>query len=75
MWQAELPLHEDLLQGLSKQTTDILPAMTMAERLSSDFAIQGASSGPHPMKLWRAAHEDRKILRAVDLHKLPHGIP
>jgi error-prone DNA polymerase len=49
--------------------------MTLAERLSSDFAVQDASSGPHPMKLWRMAAASRKIQRAVDLENRPGGSP
>jgi error-prone DNA polymerase len=75
MWQAELPLHDDLFQGEIPKFPEMIPAMTLAERLSSDFAVQGASSGPHPMKLWRQAAGSRKIQRAADLENLPGGIP
>ncbi|MES2921951.1 MAG: error-prone DNA polymerase [Verrucomicrobiota bacterium] len=76
MWQAELPLHDDLFQGNAPEfPNNMIPAMTLAERLSSDFAVQGASSGPHPMKLWRQAAGSRKIQRALDLENLPGGIP
>jgi error-prone DNA polymerase len=49
--------------------------MGMAERLSADFATQGASTGPHPMKLWREKSGTRQIQRARDLQNLPHGCP
>ena len=75
MWQAELPLYDDLLQGNSPAISAQLPAMSLSERLTSDFAVQGASTGPHPMKLWRMAAANRKIQRAVDLQNLPGGIP
>lgn len=75
MWQAELPLYDDLLHGNSPGTFTQLSAMSLSERLASDFAVQGASTGPHPMKLWRAAAANRKIQRAVDLQNLPGGIP
>lgn len=75
MWQAELPLHDDLFHTQIPEFPEMIPAMTLAERLSSDYAVQSASSGPHPMKLWRAAAHERKILRAVDLENLPKGIP
>ena len=75
MWQAELPLHDDLFQGNSAEFPVMIPAMTLAERLSADFAVQGASSGPHPMKLWRESVASRKIQRARDLQNLPGGIP
>ena len=75
MWQAELPLQDDLFQGNASEFPHMIPAMTLSERLSSDFAVQGASSGPHPMKLWRESVADRKIQRARDLQYLPTGIP
>ncbi|MEO5915149.1 MAG: error-prone DNA polymerase [Luteolibacter sp.] len=75
MWQAELPLHDDLFQGSAGAFPDMIPAMTLAERLTSDFAVQDASSGPHPMKLWRTSVASRKIQRASDLQNLPGGIP
>ncbi len=75
MWQAELPLYDDLFPMEKAVSPDLLPPMTLAERLSSDFAVQDASSGPHPMKLWRMAATNRKIQRAVDLENLPGGIP
>lgn len=75
MWQAELPLYDDLFQATTLGGSNLIPAMTLAERLSSDFAVQGASSGPHPMKLWRESAAGRKIQRAVDLENLPKGIP
>jgi error-prone DNA polymerase len=75
MWQAELPLHDDLLPVTSSDFPELLPAMTLTERLASDFAVQDASSGPHPMKLWRMGASSRKIQRAVDLENLPGGIP
>ncbi len=72
MWQVELPLFDDLLQ--TKSSGGFLSKMSMAERLSADFATQGASVGPHPMKLWREKQKKRGVLRAVDLHHLPHGV-
>jgi error-prone DNA polymerase len=75
MWQAELPLHDDLFQGNAAEFPVMIPGMTLAERLTSDFEIQGASSGPHPMKLWRESVASRKIQRARDLQNLPGGIP
>ena len=75
MWQAELPLHDDLFHGNLPVFPEMIPAMTLAERLSADFAVQGASSGPHPMKLWRTSAASQKIQRAVDLNNLPAGIP
>ena len=80
-WEVELPLYDDLL----KQETDAaavrscrrspLVPMQMEERLSADFSTQGASTGPHPMKLWREANGTREVLRASDLTNLPSGLP
>ncbi|MES2658343.1 MAG: error-prone DNA polymerase [Verrucomicrobiota bacterium] len=75
MWQAELPLHDDLFHAEAPAFPEMIPAMTLAERLTSDYAVQGASSGPHPMKLWRESVTNRKIQRATDLQNLPGGIP
>ncbi len=75
LWQVELPLHDDLLPPGATGPVDCLPEMSSAERLSADFEVQGASTGPHPMRLWRERSVDRKILRATDLRNLPHGIP
>ena len=81
MWQVELPLFDDLLDGVEKPAEQVLPEMTMPERVASDLETQGASTGPHPMKLWRerrgAAGEPPAPLlrRASDLQDLPHGLP
>ncbi len=75
LWQVELPLFDDLLKPREEDRNVILPAMTLGERLSADFLTQGASTGPHPMRLWREQHGNRNILRAIDLQNLPHGIP
>ncbi|MES2439634.1 MAG: error-prone DNA polymerase [Verrucomicrobiota bacterium] len=75
MWQAELPLHDDLFHAEVAEFPEMIPAMTLAERLTSDYAVQGASSGPHPMRLWRESVASRKIQRAKDLQNLPGGIP
>ena len=74
LWQAELPLHGDLLQASQHLTAVSLPPMSVAEALSSDISTQGASPGPHPMKLWRG-RSILKVLRAKDLHCLPPKIP
>jgi error-prone DNA polymerase len=73
LWQSELPLYDDLLQ-VSGIMRAVLPAMTISERLAADFATQGSSAGPHPMKLWRG-RSLMKLQRARDLHILPHGVP
>jgi error-prone DNA polymerase len=73
MWQVELPLFDDLLNA-DRGGGGVLPMMGRGERLAADFATQGASVGPHPMKLWREGNGSKRILRATDLHKLPHGV-
>ncbi len=77
MWQVELPLYDDLLaaQARDPRLTVRMPAMSPAQRLSADFLTQGATTGPHPMRLWRDQHGTRQILRATDLRNLPHGVP
>ncbi len=75
LWQVELPLYDDLLVPRHPSRQAVLPPMSLAERLSADFATQGSSTGPHPMRLWREHSGSRQILRATDLQNLPHGIP
>jgi error-prone DNA polymerase len=73
LWQAELPLYDDLLKAPVASNWSP-PSMSIGERLSADFATQGASTGPHPMKLWR----DKSLLklqRAKDLQIFPSGMP
>ncbi|MEX1115543.1 MAG: error-prone DNA polymerase [Akkermansiaceae bacterium] len=75
LWQVELPLYDDLLRPREEERIAVLPPMSLSERLSADFLTQGASTGPHPMRVWRDHHGTRRILRATDLKNLPHGIP
>ena len=75
LWQVELPLHDDLLLPPRPNGQEFLQVMSVAERLSADYHTQGASTGPHPMRLWRERSGSRNILRATDLQNLPHGIP
>jgi error-prone DNA polymerase len=75
LWQVELPLHDDLLLPPRPDEQEFLPVMSMEERLSADFHTQRASTGPHPMQLWRERSGSRNIQRATDLRNLPHGIP
>ncbi|WP_035615788.1 error-prone DNA polymerase [Haloferula sp. BvORR071] len=77
MWQVELPLYGDLLESsarIAEGDREVLSAMSMPERLASDLAIQGASTGPHPMKLWRPSHPELKLVNARDLQNLAHGM-
>jgi error-prone DNA polymerase len=75
LWQVELPLHDDLLPPGGMNAEEYLLPMAPVERLAADFAVQDASTGPHPMRFWRERSKDRNILRATDLRNLPHGIP
>lgn len=75
LWQVELPLFDDLLSPARSIATGIMPPMEMEERLSADYATQGASVGPHPMRVWREKSGRKNILRAKDLHNLPGGFP
>jgi error-prone DNA polymerase len=79
LWQAELPLHDDLLGGVLREDptaykTTPLAAMTPAERLHADLMTQGATTGPHPMKLWRENH-NLPFHRSIDLQGMLHGAP
>ncbi len=74
MWQVELPLYDDLLDGGNRIAEEVLPAMTLPERLAADFTIQGASTGPHPMRLWRKNHPSLRLTNALELQALPHGM-
>jgi len=77
MWQVELPLYGDLLEKGrdAEEDNEILAAMNLHERLAADLAIQGASTGPHPMKLWRQSHLEMGLVNARDLQSLSHGMP
>jgi error-prone DNA polymerase len=74
LWQVELPLFDDLIQP-ERGEAGPLPAMSLAERVTADYATQGASAGPHPLRLWREASGAPHILRATDLKNLPAGQP
>lgn len=78
LWQAELPLFDGLLAGAASGsgTPAPLPAMSPAERLQADLLAQGATTGPHPMALWRRGRATGNgPQRARDLHFLTHGTP
>jgi error-prone DNA polymerase len=75
LWQVELPLFDDLIRPVTAADNDVLPAMSLAERVAADYATQGASVGPHPLRLWRETAGTPDILRATDLRKLPAGLP
>ncbi len=85
LWQAELPAHDDLLGGVLRDDpnphkTVPLAAMSPAERLHADLTAQGATTGPHPMQLWRERFSassfqfsGKSLSTARDLHGLDHG--
>jgi error-prone DNA polymerase len=76
LWQAELPLFDGLLAAAAPTggARPPLAAMTPAERLQADLLAQGATTGPHPMSLWRRGQAaGRGPQRARDLHFLAHG--
>lgn len=75
LWQVELPLFDDLLSLGRSLNPGIMAPMEMEERLTADYSKQGASVGPHPMRVWREQHGRKNILRANDLHNLPSGFP
>ena len=74
MWQVELPLYEDMFENSSRVAEEVLPAMSIEERVAADMETQGASTGPHPMKLWRAT-TSLEVVTARDLKILPSGMP
>lgn len=75
LWQVELPLFDDLLRAATVADDGLLPAMSLAERVAADYGTQGASIGPHPLRLWRDASGTPEILRAAELRNLPAGLP
>jgi error-prone DNA polymerase len=64
LWQAELPFRDDLFASSVRekeedyQVRTPLAAMTAEELLDADLDCQGATTGPHPMALWRRRMED-----------------
>jgi len=53
-----------------------LAPMSGLDRLATDYATQGHSTGPHPMRLWRSSHHPPRstpVHRAKDLSSLNHG--
>jgi len=75
LWQAEqLPLDDLFATPPPEANAKILPMMDPLERLNTDFALQGATTGPHPMRLWRR-EQSESFATSSSLHELPHGIP
>jgi len=75
MWPVELPFHGDLLTDGRNDEAGVLPAMSVGERVAADFSVQGATTGPHLMRLWRENSGTRGVQRARDLAVLPTGVP
>jgi error-prone DNA polymerase len=75
LWQAEQLPFDDLFATPDPQPK-ILPMMDSLERLNTDFALQGATTGPHPMRLWRREQTQTKnFTTSASLFELPHGMP
>ncbi len=85
LWQAELPLYDDMLGTVLREDPTPyravpLAAMTPGERLHADLSAQGATTGPHPMALWRrefsvssVQFSGENLSTSWDLHGLEHG--
>ncbi len=63
--QAKMPMRID---------SPLLP-MTTEERLIADYRGTGMTVGPHPLAYHRALLRKQRIRTALDLQKLPNGIP
>jgi error-prone DNA polymerase len=50
-----------------------LARMTDEERLVADFSGTGLTVGSHPMRFRRPALDDKGVVRAADLERLPNG--
>ena len=71
LWQAEqLPL-DDLFATWPAQE-QVLEMMSATERLQADLALVGATTGPHPMRLWRK-QQNVELATSASLFKTPHG--
>lgn len=75
LWQSEQLPFDDLFAKKENSEEQVLEMMQPAERLETDFTLQGASLGPHPMRLWRQAQHSSKLVTSDDLKRLWHGTP
>ena len=50
-----------------------LPQMSLADRISADYAGAGLTIGPHPMAIIRPSLATRGVARAIDLPKMRPG--
>jgi error-prone DNA polymerase len=57
------------------ETDSPLLPMTADERLTADFHGTGMTVGPHPMAYHRADMKKQGVRSAIELQKLPHGMP
>ncbi len=63
-----------LLEGVHEQDgPSPLAAMTDEERLVADFRGTGLTVGPHPMAYRRQQMKALRVLRAIDLPRVPSG--
>ena len=73
LWRAEqLPIDDLFATPSAKE--QVLEMMTPGERLNTDFALQGSTTGPHPMRFWRC-EQDLDLATSVSLFEMPHGKP
>lgn len=73
LWQAEqLPLDDLFASPPSKE--QVLGMMSPAERLQTDLSLVGATTGPHPMRLWRR-EQNVDLATSASLFEMPHGKP
>ena len=71
LWQAEqLPLDD--LFSVPPPKEQVLEMMSPVERLNTDFALQGSTTGPHPMRLWRQ-EQNAELATSASLFQMHHG--
>ncbi|HWA98315.1 MAG TPA: error-prone DNA polymerase [Pirellulales bacterium] len=66
----------DLLESESAdelRRPDVLPALSQFEEVLADYHTSGLSLDGHPMEFVRAALDERRVLRAVQLTGVTHG--
>jgi error-prone DNA polymerase len=73
LWQAEQLPFDDLFTE-PQNREQVLEMMSPAERLQTDFSLIGATTGPHPMKLWRK-EQNVDLATSASLFEMPHGMP
>lgn len=74
LWRIEEPLREPDLFSRNPSAVSVespLTPMSAEERLQSDFAGTGLTTGPHAMALWRPHLPD--AWTAAELRTAPHG--